>query len=412
MSTASSKTILLAPWGNNNGHMAHCLALGAEAVRQGHRTIILYHEGSAHRQMIERTGCEALRYPAELQADNVWKCWHDNDFLTRSIQADALLLEREAIDIVVHDIRLSMPIAARLAGCACASICHQPLFAGFAYEQDGVSDLWLSGLDSFNAVLGRFGQPLLDSDIREILARDTILIGSIPELDPLTSQISPESAIYVGALSPTIWNERQSSAGAFEIQPSTGLLFYRTVGLRSDLASFSEVFLSKQTRVLIAAASNSTSDHLKTLMPSTAPDIAPLWDINALRGHDFVVIHHGGPGTILGCLAAGLPSLALPGHSPERIMYGSRLSGLGVGDSLPLAANYTTGWFDSVDESPDAPSWETVAKRVDAIRADANMAETVAEWSRTLQGLGPRYAIQALTERSVNPHPEGRPSSI
>jgi len=398
MSTPESRTILFAPWGNNNGHMAHCLALGDAAVRAGHRAIILFQGNPEQRRMIEQSGCEARTYATDLQTPNVWQCWHDQAFLRKSVAADVQLMQTEGVDIVVHDIRLSMPIAAAILGLTCASVCHQPLFVGFFYEKDGVSDLWLSGVENFNSVLNEYGQPPVECDLREIFSRDIVLIGSVPELDPLTPQLPAQQAIYVGALSPSIQGDTQPSRPPIA-EPSAGLLFYRTIGLKSDIKSFENRFLSGRSDVLIAAASTATAGRLRSLLPSISAGIQPLWDLESLRNRNFLVVHHGGPGTILGCLAAGLPSLALPGHSPERIMYGSRLHDLGAGDSIPLTADYTTGWFDSVDVSADAPSWESVQDRIDMIKADDRIGLTALDWARKLQSLGPGYAIKVLTER-------------
>jgi UDP:flavonoid glycosyltransferase YjiC (YdhE family) len=51
-------------------------------------------------------------------------------------------------------------------------------------------------------------------------------------------------------------------------------------------------------------------------------------------GHVDVAVHHGGSGTVLGCLAAGVPQVITP-QGADQFLNAARLAELGLGYAVP-----------------------------------------------------------------------------
>lgn len=388
------KTVLFEPWGNNNGHVTHCVTLGRAAMGSGWRAVIAHHGDPLHCRLIEESGCESVDYPQPTPADK-WLCWSDQSYVEAAVVADMELIARFKADVVVHDIRMSSPIAACAAGVGCASICHQPLLPGFSYPGLGVSSLWLDSIDTFNQVLTNFGQREVRRDLRELFVRDAVLIPSVPEFDPLPDTEVNGTSAYIGPLVTALLDTTPRSF-VRENHSSKGIFFYRTVGVNSRIREFCEVFADLDDQIFIATGTDDAAAKLQRSCAGTGFKIRSLWDMNEVFGRTSVAVHHGGPGTCLRCLQGGMPSVVLPGDNPERCFYGEKLQSLGLGVSLSPGPSLDTAWGAAVDATGQAPTWSDVRHHVERLRADVEVLRNIEVWRTQLTRFNGGLATKIL----------------
>jgi hypothetical protein len=167
MSMEHTRTILLAAWGGNNGHVVHCARLGRIAVDRGWRAVVVHEHNDVYAGLVREAGCESRTYRRDLTTDNDrWHCWHSERYVMSSVESDLRLLDDVRPDVIVHDVRPSIPVAAERMEIPHAAICHCTYLPGFSFAGLGTSELWLGGLDEFNRVLDAWGQPPISRDLR------------------------------------------------------------------------------------------------------------------------------------------------------------------------------------------------------------------------------------------------------
>lgn len=379
-------------WGHNNGHIAHCAAIGREAARRGWRAVIAHDGNVLHSRLVEECGCESVRYPPALVPAEMWHSWRDEPYLRAAVGADLDLIDKYSPSVVVHDVRMSTPIAACAARIACMSVCHQPLLPGFAYPELGVSELWLRGIAEFNKVLASFGQQPIAGDLRELLVRGLVLIPSVPELDPPLDTVPHESLRYVGPLTAPA----PHGVDVPDRLERDAVFFYRTVGPNASLPEFCEAFADLGDRVFIATGAEDSARELRERCAPYGFRIRAFWSMAAVGAQASVAVHHGGPGMSLSCLDGGMSSLIIPGDSPERGLYGSRISSLGVGMTLSAGASFSSSWHSAVDLTGPPTSWSHIRALTTRLHDDAEVRARVEAWRTRLAELGPHLAVDAL----------------
>lgn len=93
-------------------------------------------------------------------------------------------------------------------------------------------------------------------------------------------------------------------------------------------------------------------------------------------------MHHGGTGTVLGCLAAGVPQVITP-QGADQFFNAARLDELGLGCVVPNAA-------------PEV----ALGPAVDRLLADDALRQRVAEARDDIAGMPPpAQVIEALVEQ-------------
>jgi UDP:flavonoid glycosyltransferase YjiC (YdhE family) len=127
-----------------------------------------------------------------------------------------------------------------------------------------------------------------------------------------------------------------------------------------------------------------------------------MWNMSAVLDRVGVAVHHGGPGVTLGCLAGGIPAVALPGDSPERQLYGATLESLGLGASLSAEPSLATSWHAAVDTTQRMPGWHEVRRLVDSLRTSDEVWRRCGSWSERLVDLEPDAAIAAIDALNRN----------
>ncbi|BCL78881.1 hypothetical protein ccbrp13_13460 [Ktedonobacteria bacterium brp13] len=197
--------LLLAPWGRGMGHITRCLAVAVEAAQYDDPKQVSIVAEDRWATLIERIGCMQEFFPPELTSIAPWDEWDNIHHVRQSLAADLCLLESIKPDIVVHDTRLTMPIACALTGIFCAMIGQYDVFPGFIYPGEVMPlPLWVKTLTTFNIILSDYNLPLLKDDLRELLVRNPVIIPSIPEFDPLPEKTEWPEAWYTG---PLLWSE-------------------------------------------------------------------------------------------------------------------------------------------------------------------------------------------------------------
>lgn len=393
----NGRTILLAAWGHNNGHITHCVALGHAARRQGWKVVIAHHEDPMHLQLVKDAKCESAIYPAELLAvDDMWSCWHDGSYIQASVEADLHIMEKANPDVVVHDLRLSLPIAAHAAKIPHAAIAHQVQLPGFSYPALGMSSLWMNGIEAFNSVLMSYKQQSIDRDLRELIGRGRVLIPSVPDFDPIPTPDHIASVIYIGPLS-AAFGKIPADLATDGNCVRDGVFLYRTVGINSSLPDFCNAFADLSDRVFIATGSDKLADELQKNCSGTGFRIRAFWNMDAIHNYVSVAVHHGGPGTVLSCVQRGIPAVTLPGDNPERCMYGEKLASLGLGVSLPSGASLNTSWHSAVDTAGEAPFWPDVRRLIDWLRGDREIRVRCHEWKENLAMFSDDAAIDIIS---------------
>jgi UDP:flavonoid glycosyltransferase YjiC (YdhE family) len=185
-------------------------------------------------------------------------------------------------------------------------------------------------------------------------------------------------------------------------RPRDGVFLYRTVGDNEALEEFCDAFADLDRRVLIATGSEELRRKLAARVEHAGFDVRSMWNMSAVLDRVGVAVHHGGPGVTLGCLAGGIPAVALPGDSPERQLYGATLESLGLGASLSAEPSLATSWHAAVDTTQRMPGWHEVRRLVDSLRTSDEVWRRCGSWSERLVDLEPDAAIAAIDALNRN----------
>ncbi|WP_404501128.1 glycosyltransferase [Arthrobacter sp. GAS37] len=219
-----------------------------------------------------------------------------------------------------------------------------------------------------NRVLGEEGEELISADMRELLLRGGIIIPSIPEFDQVPPAF-PAQTHHVGPLDVPVPSVTQADNAS-----RSRIFFYRTVGANRSLPAFKRVFEEFGDRVYIATGSPDGARLLKNELADTDFNIAPYWNKDEIYPNAAIAVHHGGPGTVLDCMATGTPSIVLPGSSPERCFYGKKVQDLGIGVTVDANPSLTGNWHTAAD-SVDTTDWTHVGELARQLFQDGHVRD-------------------------------------
>jgi len=189
---------------------------------------------------------------------------------------------------------------------------------------------------AFNTVLKEHGLPPLERQVEELTIGDLTLIIGTPETDPLPN---PSTRTYIGpllfgdqeALLPEWVDELGRDRPLIWIYPgnprygSKPSIADSIVVIRAGVRTFAD----QDVDVVLTTGHQPLPDEFKPL-PANFRFEAFLPGLELARRCD-MVIHHGGHGTYITVLAAGIPSLIVPTYS-ERESNARRLKLMGAGD--------------------------------------------------------------------------------
>jgi UDP:flavonoid glycosyltransferase YjiC (YdhE family) len=388
------KTLLLLPWGGGNGHFTHCAAVGKAAADRGWRVVMALTGNAVHRSLACSLGFETVRYPRGLDTENSWECWLNERYVEAAVEADIDMIQDVGASVVVHDIRLSTPVAALVCDREPVVIAHSPVLEGFDYPGLPTPTLWREAVRSVNHTIGKLGQPLIAGDVRELLSRGPVVIPSIPEFDEVPDAFSG-SAVYVGPLSLSK-GTRHHAAEVDTAASEDNFFFYRTVGTGESFHAFRPVFSDYGRRILIGTGSEESTRSLQMQCTEAMFRIQAMWDFERIAPQIKVAVHHGGPGTVFDCIKNGLPSVALPGDNPERGLYAGKLDKYGLGISLSGEAKVDTEWGKAIDSTGEVPPWTEVREHIERLASDADLRPRIKQWSARLDNFSVDQALDLL----------------
>lgn len=323
--------LLLVPWGRGMGHITHCLAISKEVIKNDKNGVIYIVADSRWETLIKNFGAYLEVFPSELTSMHPWKEWDNIEHVRRSLAADLYLLKKVKPDIVIHDQRLTMPIACAMVGIPCIMLAQCQQSPDFLYTPDGGSwAFWKETSATFNVVLHENGLPLIEQDVRELIFRYPVIIPSIPEFDPIADKWRGKPIWYTGPLLLAIGDTLPLSIYK-ENSTKPVVFLYGVVHTQEDLNEIIKVFSDDKFNLMITGAPDNlvVSEH----------NIQIHGFINALSflPNCVAAVIHGGHGSCMTLIESGTPAIVLPGshHELERNWNGQRLEMMGIARCLP-----------------------------------------------------------------------------
>ena len=256
------------------------------------------------------------------------------DVIRGYVQQDRELIARIAPDLVVGDMRLSLPISARLEGALSAVMINAywspyarhhsilpslpltrvvpPRLLGLAYKL-AEPLAYAVHVSEMNRVRKEFGIPALPADLRVMYTEGSyVLYPDIPEFVPARNL--PANHRYVGICQWTPPTAKPDWWDRMCADPKPKVLV--SLGSSGPLRVFPALLraLSKLPVTVIVATSGRP-------MPGLGPDVyvVDLLPFTETAGLSGVVVSHGGSGGLYPAIAAGTPVLGIPGNADQQL---------------------------------------------------------------------------------------------
>jgi len=261
--------------------------------------------------------------PAALAAPDPWSCWTDHQFVLDSIAADIDLIDEFQPDVVVHDARWSVPVAAISRRTRVITLMQTNMFPGFAFS-GRTNELWERPVSAFNSALRRYAQPALRSDVRELFLRTRMLVPSVPGFD-LVPETYRGQVMEIG---PLVHPGSGEAATDTETADLRTIYVYGVITTQEELITLLRVADSRGLRVILPLLPE------RLCIPSWADPVVMSTryvDVKSVLPRCGLAIIHGGHGSCQSVLTAGIPTLCLPtpGHD-ERTFNAGRLHVFGL----------------------------------------------------------------------------------
>lgn len=384
---------LFVPFAPSLAHVSRCLAVAEAWHTQGHEANFAV--GRERVDMVRQAGFEAQAVPevdgAVFRTDRGFR-WLTPEYFQSNLDAERELVDRFRPDVVLFDFRFSTASSARLASVPAVSILHgnglrlalQPggtarRLIGDPRALSGVAALRLRilrrmfplGFQTMLRTVARRVAPVIQahglppaSTVFELLLGDRILLADIRELLP---EKLPPDAHIVG---PLVWSGWGGSAPWLEdLGPRP--LIYVTMGSTVH----AQASLVKIVRALSDGPYNLVISSGGLPLP---PDLAAPEHVHiyatvpgaTVVQRSALVLSHGGHGTLLQALAAGVPSLILPAN-PDQVLVAQQAEALGVGRSL-----WQPGWLPTGSQAADRLTARQIRQAVDDLVVDQDCRRT------------------------------------
>jgi UDP:flavonoid glycosyltransferase YjiC (YdhE family) len=141
--------LLLFPWGNNNGHVVRCGALGNAAMRQG-MSVAIPVLTQSQGQIVRAMGCAPVMYPSGSVPREFWSVWGDVDFVRHAVALDIDMINEHRPDLVVHDGRMSANVACSVSSVPSVGVMQHIHFPGPWGSKTPIRDCPYSRVGSFS----------------------------------------------------------------------------------------------------------------------------------------------------------------------------------------------------------------------------------------------------------------------
>lgn len=357
--------------GGGHGHAVNLVTLGRALVARGHEVVIVARDVAGIWPVTRAAGIPFLQAPvfagigATLTGGKPFQARRFTDVLAAFGYGESSLLEPQvrAWDTTVNVVRPDLVVAEFAPTLCLATHGRVPTLAfGIGYcvpcLQDGVFPL----LNPSVAALAS------ESRLREGIAATLRALGREVPAEPLDAVLGDEQLmISMDEIDPYRAARRRAALGPLASMPPLApapVSPYALIYLPAEHPQIAELAaglagLDMPGIVYVRGAKPALLEALRksSLEVSTSP-----LDLDALMARASVVMHHGGPGTVQRCLAAGVPQVVAPVFLEQHLV-ARELLDLGV--ALAIA-------------DPDA------ARRGAALLATASADETMRRRAREL----------------------------
>jgi UDP:flavonoid glycosyltransferase YjiC (YdhE family) len=348
---------LFVPFAPSLAHVSRCLAVAEAWCTQGHTA--MFAVGTERVQMVKNAGFDAFplpEVPGEVFRTDRGFRWLTRKYIEQNIKNEQRILAEKQPDAVVFDFRFTTALSAHLTGLPSVSIAHgnalrlalQPgktaqCLIGDSRDMRGIAALRVRVMRRLfpvgfrlvmraivrpvNAMRKGYGLPPVNSPF-ELLLGDEVLVADIPSLLPSTL---PANCRIVG---PLMWSGWRQTAPWLDELDKTRPLIYVTMGstveARSALVKIIDALRDAAYNVIVSTGNLSLPSELN--LPSHIRVFSTVPGETVIQ-RSIAVIHHGGHGTLMQVLKAGVPSLILPAN-PDQILVAQQVQALGAGHTL------------------------------------------------------------------------------
>lgn len=397
------KSVVFMPWGNGHGHLARCISLASVARAASYDAAIAV-TNSEQRRLVEVAGITPWVYPEEAIPEDPWTAWYDESFIERSISVDIDCIRGLNADVVVHDGRLSAPIAAWKSNIECVGLVQSVNLPGFIYPGKlKPEELWTDATGGFNEVMSNLGIAMQVRDIRELFVEGAAAIPSVEEIDPVPLGALTSSIEYVGPITSmsNITREPNTTPSG---RDRSAIFFYRTANDLERLDEFRDVFGKMGAQVLIATGDPEVARRLEERLPTDIFEVRDFWSMRQVKERARAAIIHGGHGTCLTCLQAGIPMVILSDGSPERKVNGHRVQDANAGRCLDPASPNVEAWnWSNQGRTQSDIGWSDVKTVLDQVLADQSIEDSAKSWSIRLNDYNMTETLQKLLSSAKLP---------
>ena len=345
--------------GSGFGHIGRCLALADAMAERGWEAAFVlggphvrrvagegwtvfrppFERGRALfarlRRALRREGSVAYLFFSNLNYQAVRDGFHTAERVRREVEWELEVVRRFDPHLLVGDAWLLTSVVGRLAGLPVVQIVRSaahpagPRLVWWREVPPGIRPPDIRPV--FNPVLERWGLPPV-SRAEDLLDGDLLLVPSIPSLDPLPQ--GAERTRYVGPLV-----RRDGGGGEVPAEMDIGSdhrpFIYVTVGGGSEsvrgvelLPLWEEAFAGTGWEVVVSTGGRPTGK-----VTGRAVRVFPWVPGPAMVSRADLVLFHGGYGTMMETVRAGVPSVVVPFHA-EQEANGRRLQQNGAAEVL------------------------------------------------------------------------------
>jgi UDP:flavonoid glycosyltransferase YjiC (YdhE family) len=412
---------LFVPFAPSLAHVSRCLAVADAWRAKGHTATFAV--GAERIGMVRDAGYETHPLPEVsgrvFRTDRGFR-WLTGEYFSQNLDRERTILADVRPDVVVFDFCFTAVLSARLAGLPSVSIVHgnalrlalrlretARLLIGDPQRARGVVAVRLRVMGRlfpvvfqlvmrtvarrFAAALEARGLSPVNSPF-ELLLGDEVVVADIPDLLPPEF---PSNCHVVGPLAWSGWAGSVPWLDTFDTSPIVYVTMGSTVEARSGLIKIIEALRDAPYNVVVSTGSLSLPAGLE-LPPHIR--VFPAVPGAAVVQRSAIVFHHGGHGTLMQALAAGVPSLILPANA-DQILVAQQAQALGVGRCLwqPTGLPMDTGTLDRM-----APA--QIRREVDDLIADRECAQVCQTFSQKIGTYrGAAAAVDIIAGAAASP---------
>jgi UDP:flavonoid glycosyltransferase YjiC (YdhE family) len=421
----NSMKALFVPFGPSLAHVSRCLTIAEAWCTQGHTAIFAV--GTERVEMVQNAGYETHPLPEVpgdvFRADQGFR-WLTREYVEQNITGEQDILANAQPDVVVLDFRFTTALSAHLAGLPSVSIVHgnalrlaqQPretaqLLLGDSKNMSGIAALRLgvmrqlfpmgfqlfmrSAVRSVNVMRRKHGLQPVNSPF-ELLLGDEIIVADIPSLLP--SELPPNCTI-VGPLMWSGWTQPAPWLDELDTQPLIYVTMGSTVEAQSTLVKIIDALGNAPYNVIVSTGGLSLPtnlglpSHIRVF--STVPG-------EAVVKRSVAVIHHGGHGTLMQVLKAGVPSVMLPAN-PDQILVAQQVQALGAGRTL-----WRTNGLPLDNKVLDEMTSNRIRGLIDEVITDQDCARACEMLKREIERYQDKSVCVTILERAAIAEPGPR----